>query len=181
MRNTAAERERNAARIRAAIEALLIDGPASGPHNVKALADKAGITRSALYSAHYAPLKDEYLRRVEALSFRSRRDDNTTELSKRIKVLEARLRAKEDMAEEFKRFRTLAISRIAGQHEMLLRCRAELRDLREESPDPRPETELAEVFQLNSPLQRNVGKGTPTPQPTHGQRASEVGFGTKPR
>jgi len=175
MRNTAADREHKAAKIRAAIESLLNEGSAGGPHNVKALADKAGITRSALYSDRYAPLKDEYLRRAAALSLLSLRDENTTELSKRIKVLEAKLREKEEMAEEFKRFRTLAISRLAGQHDMLLHYWEELRALGGGRPGQSPDNELAVVFPLGSPLQGRVGG----PRRLHGKgKVSERPLGS---
>ncbi|PVZ61234.1 hypothetical protein C9424_02330 [Arthrobacter sp. H-02-3] len=102
------------------------DGISADALNVKALADAAGITRSALYSDHYSPLKDEFLRRAQALSAKGPQQNyDSDKLLRRIKRLESRLRQQTTAAEELKLFRTQAISRIAAQHEALLRCRGQ--------------------------------------------------------
>lgn len=125
MRNSAADRARNAASIREAMDLLLTqDGIAGGALNVKALADAAGIARSALYGDHYSHLKDEFLRRAQALSSAGPQQNYDSDRHlRRIKHLESKLRQQANADEEFKRFRTLAISRIAAQHEALRRCR----------------------------------------------------------
>jgi len=125
MRNSAADRTQNAARIREAMETLLSQEAASpGSLNVKALASLAGITRSALYSDHYSDLKDEFLRRATSLVGHGTQQNYGSEgQANRIRYLESKVRRQSEAAEEFQRFRTLAISRIAAQHEALLRCK----------------------------------------------------------
>lgn len=161
MRNTAADRARNMARIREAIEMLLNRDDHSGDSlNVKALADAAGITRSALYGIHYVHLKDEFLRRAQTAVNEPQQNREQEALHRRIKHLESRLRELTTAAEQFKQFRALALSRIAAQYEALLRSRAELKVLLGERPGPPLHLESAPVLPFRNLMS---GQGDESP------------------
>lgn len=146
MRNTAADREGNRVRIRAAIEELLsLEDASVESCTVKALANAAGITRSALYNEHYAPLRNEFLERAAKKFTPSYPPQKSAHLAAKVSALQAKLRERESLEEEYKAFRALAISRLAAQHEILRQCRAELNRVRSELANRQSDTDRGSV------------------------------------
>lgn len=137
-RLTAADKARNEAAIRAAIERLLSgDLPPGGKADIKALAAEAGVTRTGFYPKKnrdgtvrpgpYQHLAEEFERRLAALYEAGVIPDPRVAQIERLKTTVADLReriSKRDRTiAELKDFKALAVSRLLAQHEEILRLR----------------------------------------------------------
>jgi DNA-binding GntR family transcriptional regulator len=121
MRTSAEQRRQAEQRIRAAADALLRgDIPPDGKCDITTLARQAGVSRAALYRS-YPQLKDEFERRIAALRASGTAPDPRDAQITRLKAHNAELRQKlagRDAAiRDLEQFRTLALSRIAAQHD----------------------------------------------------------------
>jgi hypothetical protein len=130
VRITEEQRRQTEARIRAAIDRLLRgDIPPGGKCDVKTLAAAAGVTRNGLYTT-YAHLKDEFETRRTQLRAAGEiidpRDAQITRLKADVAVLKQRLADRDIELAELTQFRTRAISRLAAQHDEILRLRDQL-------------------------------------------------------
>jgi AcrR family transcriptional regulator len=128
MRVTAEERRRTEQRIRAAATALLRgDLPPGGSPDITTLARQAGISRATLYRS-YPHLKTEFEQQVAARpddqQSEDPRDARITRLKTENEHLAARIADKDATIGELEQFKTLAISRLAAQHEEIHRLRA---------------------------------------------------------
>jgi transposase-like protein len=114
-------------RIRAAARALLAgEIPASGKCDITTLARQAGVSRAALYRS-YPHLKAEFEQQL-AQSQASRcapdpRDAQVLRLKDQNARLKERLAAHESTLARLGEFKTLALSRLASQHEEIRRLR----------------------------------------------------------
>lgn len=118
------------ARIRAAIDRLLrADLPAGGRCDVKTLAAEAGVTRSALYTT-YQHLKDEFEQRRQHLhdagTVVDPRDAQIERLTEQVRRLTEQLAAARHAAQQHTAFKTMAVSRLAAQHDELEHLRQQL-------------------------------------------------------
>ncbi|OLZ50289.1 hypothetical protein BS330_28925 [Amycolatopsis keratiniphila subsp. nogabecina] len=121
-------RAQKEAAIRAAMDRLLRgEIPAGGKCDVKTLATASGITRAALYST-YLHLKEEFERRRGELRdagiIADPRDAQIERLKDQVRHLTERLVATQQDNDELIAFRARALSRLAAQHEEVLRLRA---------------------------------------------------------
>ncbi|GAA3837531.1 hypothetical protein GCM10022243_00040 [Saccharothrix violaceirubra] len=121
-------RAQKEAAIRAAMDRLLRgEIPAGGKCDVKTLAHASGITRAALYST-YVHLKEEFERRRDQLRdagiIADPRDAQIDRLKEQVRHLTKRLEATQQENNDLTAFRTLALSRLAAQHEDILWLRA---------------------------------------------------------
>jgi DNA-binding transcriptional ArsR family regulator len=121
-------RAQKEAAIRAAMDRLLSgEIPAGGKCDVKTLAVASGVTRAALYST-YRHLKEEFEQRRGELRdagiIADPRDAQIERLKDQVRHLTERLVATQQDNDELIAFRTLALSRLAAQHEEILRLRA---------------------------------------------------------
>jgi len=148
MRLSAPQRHANETRIRAVMDRLLAGHvPADANCDVTTLARLSGIDRAAFYGTRpYARLREEFEQRLRAL-----RDAGQTPnphhaqlaaLKETINTLTERLARRDRTIAELTQFKSLALSRLAAQHEEITRLRAALaagtnvRSLR-----PRPNTD----------------------------------------
>lgn len=127
MRTTAEQRRQAEQRIRAAADALLRgDIPADGKCDVTTLARQAGVSRAALYRS-YPHLKEEFERRLAALRANGTapdpRDAQITRLKADNDELRQKLAGRDTAIHDLEQFRTLALSRIAAQHDEISRLR----------------------------------------------------------
>src|SRR5262249_75478 len=127
MRISAEQRRRTEQRIRAAADALLRgEFPPDGKCDISTLARQAGISRAALYRT-YPHLKEEFERRLAALQAGGNSPDLRDAQISRLKTVNDQLRQKlasRDAAlRDLERFKVLAISRLAAQHEEISRLR----------------------------------------------------------
>jgi hypothetical protein len=127
MRTSAEQRRQAEQRTRAAAGALLRgDIPPDGKCDITTLARQAGVSRAALYRS-YPQLKEEFERRLTALRVSGTASDPRDARITRLKALNDELRQKladRDAAlRDLEQFRTLALSRIAAQHDEISRLR----------------------------------------------------------
>jgi hypothetical protein len=131
---TSQQRQHTEARIRAAAGQLLRgDLPPGGRCDIKTLAAVAGISRAALYRT-YPHLKDEFEQRLAharaAGQVTDPRDAQITRLKDKIQTLQQRLASREAAIAELTEFKTLALSRLAAQHDELQRLQSRPGNLR---------------------------------------------------
>ncbi|MDO3636049.1 hypothetical protein [Mycolicibacterium arseniciresistens] len=126
------QREQIESRIRAASDRLLRgDIPAGGGCDVKTLAAESGVTRAALYST-YLHLKEEFEARRERQRSLNIDNDQREKQIRRLKDEVVKLR--QWLAERdadiavHEQFRKSAISRLAAQHDEIVRLRDALAD-----------------------------------------------------
>jgi hypothetical protein len=118
-------------RIRAAMDRLLRgELSADGKCDIKTLAAEAGVSRAALYRT-YTHLKDEFEQRLQRLTADEGRPDPRAAQIDRLQQTNAELRGRNadhrrELADATS-FRTLAISRIAAQHDEIQRLRSQIR------------------------------------------------------
>lgn len=129
MRITAAQRTEKENRIRAAMDRLLRgEIPPGGNCDIKTLAREAGVDRTAFYGQRpYTHLREEFEKRLERLyqagAIPDPRTAQITRLKNEISGLKARLSRADRMIEELTDFRGQALSRLAAQHEEIIRLR----------------------------------------------------------
>jgi DNA repair exonuclease SbcCD ATPase subunit len=130
VRITAAQRIQNENRIRAAMDRLLRgEIPADGNCDIKTLAREAGVDRAAFYGNRpYAHLRIEFEQRLQQLQRDGHTPDPKTAQIERLKAdldtLRTRLAQANTTIDQLTDFRTQALSRLAAQHEEILRLRA---------------------------------------------------------
>ena len=130
MRITAAQRIQNENRIRAAMDRLLRgEIPAGGNCDIKTLAREAGVDRAAFYGNRpYAHLRIEFEQRLQQLQRNGHTPDPKTARIERLKAdldsLRTLLAQANTTIDQLTDFRTQALSRLAAQHEEILRLRA---------------------------------------------------------
>jgi hypothetical protein len=130
VRITAAHRIQNENRIRAAMDRLLRgEVPDGGNCDIKTLAHEAGIDRTAFYGNRpYAKLRVEFEQRLQQLQRDGHTPDPKTAQIERLKAdldtLRTRLAQANTTIDQLTEFRTQALSRLAAQHEEILRLRA---------------------------------------------------------
>lgn len=132
MRLTEKQREQIENRIRAAADRLLAgELPPGGGCDFATLAKEAGVSRSALYST-YLHLKDDFERRRDRLvadgDHPDPREAQLVHLKKKIETLKERVSQQQDLISELQTFRSVAVSRLAAQHEEISRLRELLAD-----------------------------------------------------
>jgi len=129
MRISAQQRQHNEARIRAAIDRLLRgDIPADGGCDVKTLAREASVDRTAFYGARpYAQLREEFETRLQAQRQAGEIPDvrlaQITRLKNDNDALRQRVAQRDQTIIALTDFKTAALSRLAAQHEEILRLR----------------------------------------------------------
>lgn len=130
MRISAAQRTETENRIRAAMDRLLRgEIPADGNCDIKTLAREAGVDRTALYGQRpYAHLREEFEQRLERLRQAGETPDPHATHINRLKNEVAELKARQTRAdrliEELTDLRSQALSRLAAQHEEIVRLRS---------------------------------------------------------
>ena len=127
MRISEQQRKQNEDRIREAADRLLRgELPTGGKCDVKTLAAEAGVTRAAIYST-YLHLKEDFERRRDNLratgEITDPREAQIVRLKERVAALQARIAEQDNAITELAAFRTLAVSRLAAQHEESTRLR----------------------------------------------------------
>jgi hypothetical protein len=152
---SSAERQRNEERIRAAMDRLLRgELPPGGRCDLKTLAREAGVNRTGFYpkkdpngtvrDGPYQHLAEEFVRRLKALqeagTVPDPRDAQVARLKAESNTLRDRLARPSATIEELTSFKTLALSRIAAQHEEITRVRSSQPD-----PDTPPVARLTPV------------------------------------
>ncbi len=123
------QRQQTEARIRAAADQLLRgDVPPGGRCDIKTLARTAGVSRAALYRT-YPHLKDEFEQRLAqaraAGQVTDPRDAQITRLRQEVQDLRQRLAGRDAAIAELTEFKTLALSRLAAQHDELQRLQSQ--------------------------------------------------------
>ncbi|MFE3257042.1 hypothetical protein [Nocardia sp. NPDC059229] len=136
-----ADKSRNENSIRAAMDRLLRgDLPPGGRCDLKTLAAEAGVTRTGFYPKRnrdgssrpgpYQHLAEEFERRLQALVNAGTAPDPRTSQIDRLKTevdtLKARVARRDTLVTELQQFRTLAISRLAAQHDEITQLREQL-------------------------------------------------------
>jgi hypothetical protein len=130
MRITASQRHTNETRIRAAMDRLLAGHvPADGNCDITTLARLTGIDRAAFYGTRpYAPLREEFERRLRDLRTAGQalnpHQTQLAALKDTITKLTDRVARRDHTITELTEFKTLALSRLAAQHEEITRLRA---------------------------------------------------------
>ncbi|WP_216907612.1 hypothetical protein [Nocardia noduli] len=132
MRISSERRRETESRIRAAMDRLLRgEVPIDGKCDVQTLAREAAVTRAALYST-YQHLKTEFDQRRQQLQntgvVPDPRQAQITRLKQAEEKLRAQIGAQQDQLTEATLFRTTALSRLAAQHEEILRLRDAITD-----------------------------------------------------
>jgi hypothetical protein len=129
MRITAAQRAANENRIRAAMDRLLRgEIPPGGNCDIKTLASEAGVDRTAFYGNRpYAHLRTEFEDRLQRVQQDGQIPDprvaQITRLKNDIDKLKNRLSQADQKIAELADFRAQALSRLAAQHEEVVRLR----------------------------------------------------------
>jgi hypothetical protein len=129
VRISAAQRHANEQRIRTAMDRLLRgELPPGGRLDVKTLALEAGVDRTAFYGTRpYAALREEFEQRLRTLQQAGDtpdpRDAQIARLKRKIATLQQRLAIADASIGELSAFRTLALARLAAQHDELTRLR----------------------------------------------------------
>lgn len=130
MRISAAQRQANENRIRAAIDRLLRgEIPADGGCDIKTLAHEAGVDRTAFYGNRpYAHLRIDFEQRLSALRDNGERpdprDNQIDRLKNEITALKRRLEQATSERDELTDFRARALAQLAAQHDEITRLRA---------------------------------------------------------
>ncbi|MGR8008527.1 hypothetical protein [Streptomyces hypolithicus] len=137
-RISAETRVRNEQAVRAAMDRLLKgELPPGGSTDLKTLATEAGVTRTAFYPKKnrdgttrpgpYQHLAEEFERRLAALQEAGEVIDPRAAQIERLKAqvaeLKERVTKRDEALAELTAFKTLAISRIAAQHDEIERVR----------------------------------------------------------
>jgi hypothetical protein len=130
MRTSPEQRRQAERRIRAASDALLRgDIPPDGKCDVTTLARQAEVSRAALYRS-YPHLKEEFERRLAALraggTAPDPRDAQITRLKTSNDQLRQKLADRDTAIRDLEQFRTLALSRLAAQHDEIRRLRRQV-------------------------------------------------------
>ena len=129
MRIAAAQRIQNENRIRAAMDRLLRgEIPPGSNCDIKTLALEAGVDRTAFYGTRpYAHLRAEFEHRLEQLQQAGETPDPKAAQIERLKTevekLKSTLAQANSTIQELTEFRIQALSRIAAQHDEILRLR----------------------------------------------------------
>jgi chromosome segregation ATPase len=131
MRITDEQRRHTEQRIRAATDALLRgEFPPDGKCDVTTLAQQAGISRAALYRS-YSHLKAEFEQKRSQLQADGRtpdpRDDQIARLKAHNAELKQRIAQRDAALNDHEKFKTMATSRLAAQHDEIQRLRAAAR------------------------------------------------------
>jgi hypothetical protein len=132
MRLSAQQRHANETRIRAVIDRLLAGHVPAGTNcDVTSLARLAGIDRAAFYGNRpYAHLREEFEQRIHTLREAGQTPNphqaQLATLREIIGALTERLGRREATITELTQFKTTALSRLAAQHEEILRLRADI-------------------------------------------------------
>ncbi|MFI6368822.1 hypothetical protein ACIBG0_39595 [Nocardia sp. NPDC050630] len=130
MRISAAQRTQNENRIRATMDRLLRgEIPPGGNCDIKTLALEAGVDRTAFYGTRpYAHLRAEFEHRVQQLQQAAETPDPKAAQIERLKTMIDKLKTNLAQAnstiQDLIDFRSQALSRIAAQHDEILRLRA---------------------------------------------------------
>jgi len=127
MRTSAEQRRHAEQRIRAATDALLRgELPPDGKCDITTLARQAKVSRAALYRT-YPHLKDEFEQRLAALRASGTtldpRDAQIARLKAHNDELRHKLADRDAALGDLEQFKTLAISRLAAQHDEISRLR----------------------------------------------------------
>lgn len=127
MRITDAQRRDIEERLRRAARALLRgDLPPGGKADITTLTQMAGISRAALYRS-YPHIKAEFDQQLAELRSAGQAPDPRDAQIQRLKHENAQLKRRitdgETALAELQRFKTLALSRLAAQHEEIRRLR----------------------------------------------------------
>jgi hypothetical protein len=136
MRLSPQQRHANEARIRAVMDRLIAGHvPAGASCDVTTLARLAGIDRAAFYGTRpYAPLRREFEQRLRALLDAGQAPDprqaQLTALKETITTLTSRIARLDRTIAELTEFKTSALSRLAAQHDEIIRLRASAPSLR---------------------------------------------------
>ncbi|MER5757093.1 hypothetical protein [Streptomyces sp. NPDC002088] len=116
--------------VRSGVRRHLLRGeiPPGGKCDVKTLARKAAVDRTAFYGTRpYAHLRAEFERRLQALQqagdIPDPREANITRLKAQNTKLKERLAQSKRTIDELTGFRTQALARLAAQHEEIIRLR----------------------------------------------------------
>ncbi|MEU5340119.1 hypothetical protein AB0H18_04605 [Streptomyces sp. NPDC020766] len=129
MRITAAQRNENENRIRAAMDRLLRgEIPPGGTCDIKTLAREAAVDRTAFYGTRpYSHLRVEFERRLHAIQEAGEIPDPREAQIARLKAentkLRERLAQSEQTIAELTDFRGQALARLAAQHEEIIQLR----------------------------------------------------------
>ncbi|MCX4097924.1 hypothetical protein [Nocardia sp. alder85J] len=130
MKISAAQRVQNENRIRSAMDRLLRgEIPLGGSCDIKTLAREAGVDRTAFYGTRpYTHLREEFEHRIQQQQAAGHNPDPKTaqidRLKSDIEKLKTNLAQANSAIEELSSFRTLALARLAAQHEEIQRLRA---------------------------------------------------------
>jgi len=146
MRISEQTRRQTEQRIRAAIDRLLGgELPPGGKCDVKTLAAEADVTRASLYTT-YLHLKEEFEQRRNRLQDQGRiadpREAQIARLTAENTALRQRIAERDALIAELTRFKTLAVSRLAVQHQEIERLRTtatrpdNVRDMPTRQPAP---------------------------------------------
>ncbi|MGW1844194.1 hypothetical protein [Streptomyces sp. NPDC001966] len=141
-RLTEESKTRNEAAIRAAMERILKgDLPPGGRVDLKTLAALAGVTRTGFYSKNrdgtarpgaYQHLAEEFEHRLSELRHAGEIVDPRIAQIERLKAQNAELKerivTRDEQIAQLAEFRTLAISRLAAQHDEIERLRRQVTD-----------------------------------------------------
>lgn len=127
MRISEQQRRQTEDRIRAAADRLLAGQlPPGGRCDVKTLASDAGVSRSALYTT-YQHLKAEFEYRCDQLrnagQISDPREGQIDRLQAQVGQLKDRVADRDREIADLKAFRCEAVSRLAAQHDEILRLR----------------------------------------------------------
>ncbi|MEN8649465.1 hypothetical protein ABCR94_02120 [Streptomyces sp. 21So2-11] len=137
-RLTSDAREHNEQAVRAAMDRLLAgDLPSGGKCDLKTLAAQAGVSRTAFYPKKnrdgttrpgpYQHLAEEFERRLTTLQDAGQITDPRAAQIERLKTqvaeLKERLARRDEALTELTEFKTLAVSRLAAQHQEIERLR----------------------------------------------------------
>jgi hypothetical protein len=130
VRITEEQRRQTEQRIRAAVERILGGNlPAGGRCDLSTLAAEAGVSRNTLYTT-YAHLKEEFENRRERLrdagSVVDPRSERIDRLTEDVTDLRRRVSHRDATIRDLTDFKTLAIARLAAQHEEITRLRVQL-------------------------------------------------------
>ncbi|MEV2190885.1 hypothetical protein AB0I02_07745 [Streptomyces phaeochromogenes] len=146
MRISAAQRTENEHRIRAAMDRLLRgEMPPGGKCDIKTLASEAAVDRTAFYGTRpYVHLRAEFERRLQAFQDAGEipdpREAQITRLKAEITKLRERLAQSEQTVDELTDFRGQSLTRLAAQHEEIVRLRESLAGASRVSRLPAPRT-----------------------------------------
>jgi chromosome segregation ATPase len=130
VRITEEQRRQTEQRIRAAMERLLGgDLAAGGRSDLSTLAAEAGVSRNTLYTT-YTHLKDEFETRRERLRYDGAvvdpRSERIDRLAEEVTDLRRRVQDRDTSIRDLTEFKTIAVSRLAAQHDEITRLRVQL-------------------------------------------------------